>query len=63
MKLKKLWDIWCNFRRNNAKTGKPEKITKVLRSNAQFFYYSSSYVNCHGIQATIKLYANNIERS
>ena len=40
-----------------------EKITQVNKSNAQFFYYSSSDVNCHSIQATIKQYANNIECS
>ena len=29
-----------------------------------FFYHSSSdNVNCHSIQATIKYYSNNIERS
>ena len=47
----------------NGQAGQPEKITHVKRSNAQFFYYFSSDVKFHSIQATIKWYSNNIERS
>ena len=55
IKFEELRDNWRNFRRNKAKNWQGEKITQVKISNAPFFYYSSSNVNCHSIQVTIKI--------
>ena len=56
-----IYEIWiitwqpALFLKKQRKNWQPEKIMQVKRSNAPFFYYSSSdSVNCHSKQGTIK---------